>query len=121
VVKALVDTNVLIDFLNAVPAARDELNRYDEKAISVIPWMEVLVRAPPLASRATREFLDGFDLIEVNEKVAERAVRLRQQHRLKLPNAIIWASAQIHSMLLVTRDTNAFPADDPGVRMPYRI
>jgi hypothetical protein len=57
----------------------------------------------------------------VNEKVADRAVRLRQKHRLKLPNAITWASAQIHPMLLVTRDTKAFPADDPGVRMPYRI
>ena len=62
-VKALVDTNILIDFLSAVPAARDELNRYEEKAISVITWMEVLVGAPPLATRATRESLDGFDLM----------------------------------------------------------
>jgi predicted nucleic acid-binding protein len=120
VVKALLDTNILIDFLHQVPAARDELHRYEDKAISIITWMEVLVGAPVLATRATREFLDGFELIELNEKIAERAVRLRQQHRLKLPDAIIWASAQVHSMLLVTRDTKAFPADDPGVRVPYQ-
>jgi predicted nucleic acid-binding protein len=121
VVKALLDTNILIDFLHKVPAARDELHRYEDKAISIITWMEVLIGAPPLAARATRAFLDNFTLIELNEKVAERAVRLRQQHRLKLPDAIIWASAQVHSMLLVTRDTKGFPADDPGVRMPYRL
>ena len=40
---------------------------------------------------------------------------------LKLPDAIVWASAQVHGMLLVTRDTKGFPADNPGVRMPYRV
>jgi predicted nucleic acid-binding protein len=120
-VKALLDTNILIDFLHHVPAARDELHRYEHKAISVITWMEVLVGAPPSATRATREFLDGFELIDLNETVAERAVRLRQQHRLKLPDAIIWASAQVHAMLLVTRDIKGFPPSDPGVRMPYRV
>jgi predicted nucleic acid-binding protein len=80
-----------------------------------------LGRHPSLVALATRDFLDSFELIELNEKVAERAVRLRQQHRLKLPDAIVWASAQVHAMLLVTRDTKGFPADDPGVRVPYRI
>lgn len=44
-VKALFDTNILIDFLNAVPHAREELALYKDKAISVISWMEVLVGA----------------------------------------------------------------------------
>ncbi|HBK09336.1 MAG TPA: VapC toxin family PIN domain ribonuclease [Acetobacteraceae bacterium] len=120
-VKALLDTNILIDFLNGIPAARDELNLYEDKAISIITWMEVMAGAPPLAARATREFLDGFALMDLDGKVAERAVPLRQQYRLKLPDAIIWATARVHAMLLVTRETKAFPADNPGVRMPYTV
>ena len=54
-VKALFDTNILIDFLHEVAAARDELHRYEDKAISIITWMEVLIGAPPLAARATRD------------------------------------------------------------------
>ena len=119
--KALFDTNILIDFLRGVPAARDELNRYDGKAISVVSWMEVMVGAPMPAERGTREFLDGFALVALDETVAERAVTLRRQYRLRLPDAIVWASAQVQAMLLVTRDTKGFPADDPGVRMPYRV
>ncbi len=88
-VKALLDTNILIDFLHAVPAAREEMNRYTDKAISVITWMEVMAGVPALKERDTREFLDGFALIELNDKIAERAVSLRRQHRLKLPDAII--------------------------------
>jgi predicted nucleic acid-binding protein len=63
VVKALFDTNILIDFLRGVPAARDELGRYADKAISVVTWMEVMVGAPPPAEQGTRAFLDGFVLI----------------------------------------------------------
>ena len=120
-VKALFDTSILIDFLRGVPAAREEFNRYEDKAIGVVTWMEVMVGTQAAAEHGTREFLDGFVLIGLDEAVAERAVALRRQHRLKLPDAIVWASAQVQAMLLVTRDTNGFPAGDPGVRIPYRV
>jgi predicted nucleic acid-binding protein len=121
VVKALLDTNILVDFLRGIPAARDELARYEDKAISIVTWMEVMVGAPTPAQAGTRQFLGGFDLVELDAAVADRAVALRRRHRLKLPDAIVWASAQVGAMLLVTRDTKGFPADDPGVRMPYRV
>jgi hypothetical protein len=60
-------------------------------------------------------------LIELDQAVATRAVTLWRAHRLKLPEAIVWASAQAHAMLLVTGDVKDFPAGDPGARMPYRI
>lgn len=119
-VKALFDTNILIDYLNAAPEARDELGRHDDPAISIVTWMEVLVGAPPETEAATRVFLDGFTLVELDGDVAARAVSLRRAHRMKLPDAVIWATAQIHSMLLVTRNTKDYPANDPGIRVPYK-
>jgi predicted nucleic acid-binding protein len=120
-VRALFDTNILIDYLNAAAEARDELNRYSDKAISVITWMEVMVGAEPAIASETRAFLDGFELVAVDNPIAERAVALRRLHRIKLPDAVVWASAQARSMLLVTRNTKDFPADDPGVRIPYKL
>ena len=64
-VKALFDTNILIDFLNAVPEARAEIQRYPEKAVSIITWMEVMVGADRDIEAATRSFLSGFDVIAV--------------------------------------------------------
>jgi predicted nucleic acid-binding protein len=118
-VKALFDTNILIDYLNAVPQARDELGRYETISISVISWMEVLVGARPEVEEATRAFLTGFGIIELDSEVAERAVSLRRRHGIKLPDAIIWAAAEVHSLLLVTRNTKDFGEDAPGVRVPY--
>ena len=120
-VRALFDTNILIDFLRGVQAARDEFARYDDKAISVVTWMEVMAGAPAEAERRTRMFLDGFILVGLDGPVAERAVALRRQHRLKLPDAIVWASAQVRAMLLVTRDTKGFPADDPYWPQPFPL
>jgi predicted nucleic acid-binding protein len=121
VVRALLDTNILIDYLRGVADARVELGRYDDKAISVITWMEVMGGTPPIHERATRDFLDGFTVVALDQVVAERAVRVRQQHRVKLPDAIVWASALVGQRLLVTRDARGFPAGDPGVRVPYGV
>src|SRR5258708_3131139 len=120
-VRALFDTNILIDYLNAVPEARAEIQRYGAKAVSIITWMEVMVGANRDLEAATRSFLRGFDVVAVDEQIAERAVSLRRSHRIKLPDAVIWASAQVHAMLLVTRNTKDFPDNDPGVRAPYKL
>jgi hypothetical protein len=118
-VKALFDTNVLIDFLGGVPEARAEIGRYEDIAISIVTWMEVMIGAPDDAKVSTRDFLARFDSIGLDQKIAEAAVALRRAHRMKLPDAIIWASAREHGRLLVTRNVKDFPSGDPGVRAPY--
>jgi len=120
-VKALFDTNILVDYLNAVPHARTELRRYTEKAVSIVSWTEVMVGATDAVEAATRSFLSSFDVIALDGEIAERAVSLRRNHHIKLPDAIVWATAQVHAMLLVTRNTKDFKAGDPSVRMPYRL
>ena len=120
-VKALFDTNILVDYLNAVPEARTELGQYSGKAISVITWMEVMVGAGSEVEAATRRFLSGFDVVAIDESIAECAVGIRRGHGIKLPDAVIWATAQTHAMLLVTRNTKDFPEGDPGIRAPYKL
>ena len=120
-VKALFDTNILIDHLRGIKAAREELARYPDNAISLITWIEVMVGANETNQAATRAFLDSFTRIGIDLLIAERAVALRQIHRIKLPDAIVWASAQMNAMLLVTRNTKDFPPGDPGIRMPYTV
>ena len=120
-VKALFDSNILIDLLQSHDEARAEIARFDDRAISIVTWMEVMVGASEESQSNTRAFLAGFARIELDDAVAQRAVDLRRKHRIKLPDAIVWASAQAQGRLLVTRNTKDFPADDPGVRIPYGL
>lgn len=120
-VRALFDTNILIDYLNGISQAREELKRFDDRAISAISWIEVMVGAPEQSQTATRAFLEGFTRIEVDQAVSESAVAIRRELRLRLPDAIVLASARTQGRLLVTRDAKDFANDDPGVRVPYRL
>ena len=40
--RAILDSDVLIDFLQGQPKAEQELRRYADWEISVVTWMEVL-------------------------------------------------------------------------------
>lgn len=119
-VKTLIDTCILIDYLNGVPEARDEISRSASPLISVVTWMEVLVGARPEVEPATRAFLAGFAHIPLDRAVAEAAIRLRRSRRIRLPDAIIAASADVAGAVLVTRNTRDFDEKEPGVRVPYR-
>ena len=118
--KALFDTNILIDYLNGRPEAQAEIDRHRQRLISVITWMEVLAGARGEAEEDVVEmFLRDFTLVELSRPIARAAVTLRRTKRVRLPDAIIWATAQHESALLVTRNTKDFPRTEPGVRVPY--
>ena len=53
--------------------------------------------------------------------VAEKAVEERKQQGIKLPDAIILASADAEGCILVKRNTKDFDEDDPRVRFPYSL
>ena len=120
-VKALFDTNILIDYLNGVEAARLELANYDNRAISTITRMEVLVGTAPDDEADIRAWLGSFDVIALDNAVADRAIEIRKARRIRLPDAIVWASAQVNSMILVSRNTKDFPESAPDVRVPYQF
>ena len=120
-VGALFDTNILVDFLQGADEAAREFAFYTDHAISIVSWIEVMVGVTPEAEEETRAFLSRFEMVELGPAVAREAVALRRKWRIRLPDALIWASARTSGRLLVTRDAKAFPAGDPGVRHPYAV
>jgi predicted nucleic acid-binding protein len=120
--KALFDSDILIDYLVGEAKADTELRRYSERLISVISWSEVMIGAASKDEEMScRAFLSSFTVIPFGLDIAEEAVRIRRGARIKLPDAIIWASARSNGALLVTLNTKDYPKDDPFVRVPYSI
>lgn len=118
----LLDSNILIDYLNGIGPAADVLGKAEATSISRVSWIEVLVGAEsPQQANALRAWLARFTIIEIDAAIAERAIELRQSRRLRLPDLLIWASARVHGLILVSRNTRDFPADQPGIHVPYRI
>jgi predicted nucleic acid-binding protein len=120
-VKALFDTNILLDHIKGVEAAWLELSRYEDRAISIITVIEVLVGTTASTESAERNLLAEFAVVPLDRDIAEETAVLRRRHHIKLPDAVIWASARRQGRLFVTRNGKDFPSDDPGVRLPYRL
>jgi hypothetical protein len=121
-VIGVLDTNIVVDFLLGRPEALREMRRYERRAISLITWIEVLAGArDDVEESALEGVLAQFEVLGIGIEVAGLAARLRRTRRIRLPDALIWASATQAGGLLVTRNTRDFPENEPGIRIPYRI
>ena len=118
--EAVFDTNILIDYLLGRDEAQQEFDRYSRRGISIVTWMELQIGSKTEAEADVIDlFLREFRVIEITRQVARRAAEIRRRTRVRLPDAIIWATAQMESAQLVTRNTKDFPVDDPAIRIPY--
>lgn len=118
-VKALFDTNILIDYLSGIAQAKAELALYQDKAISIITWMEVQGGTEPHEQARVDDFLRTFETLPIQQDVAVQAVALRKKKNIKLPDAVIWATALASHRILISRNSKDFAANHPGVRIPY--
>lgn len=107
-VSILVDTDVFVDHLRGARrfAPGRDVVRYS-----------VVTRAELFAGRGSEEprvttLLAPFHELPVDRSVAERAGRLRRTSALRMPDALIAATAIEHDCTLLTRN----PSDFAGIR-----
>ena len=110
-IRVLLDTNVILGLLkgSAEVARIDSMKTAssDECAYSAITRIELL-GFPGIGAaddRTIRDLLDNFLYLPVTRQIEDVAIALRRQpKRVKLPDALILATAQTHALLLVTLD-----------------
>ncbi|EIZ78783.1 PilT-like protein [Novosphingobium sp. Rr 2-17] len=115
------DTNILVDWLTGQPQAVAELARYKRHRISRIVWTEVLAGEPLETRQRIQQLLNHFEIVEIEARAAAAAADIRHRMKIKLLDALILATAQVHGAILVTRNTKDFSASMPGVRIPYSL
>lgn len=121
----LLDSVILIDHLNGIPQATDFLLQSGPQgnAISVITRAEVLTGIPEGDEEMmVKALLDGFELLNIDKAIADRAAELRREERWRLPDAFQAALALYHGLKLCTRNTRDFdPRKYPFVVIPYEL
>ncbi|GAA0525108.1 type II toxin-antitoxin system VapC family toxin [Chitinophaga japonensis] len=107
----LIDTNTVIDFLdNKLPEKAAVLVENLVPQISVITRMELL--AWPQANEQQLQVLQAFitvcNVLTLDEAVIVKAIELRKTYRIKLPDAIIAATAVVWNLTLISRNIADF-------------
>jgi predicted nucleic acid-binding protein len=118
------DSNIIIDALRGFEEAHAELRRAVDRAgrtwVSRMVWIEVMSKGEGEGLRRAERFLSGFGIDELDEEISARSASLRRERpSMKLPDAVILASALTRGRVLVTRNIEDFPASMPGIRVPY--
>ena len=115
------DTNIIIDWMFDRGGAKLELTRYRHHRLSRIVWTEIMAGEPPDTRRNVQSLLLSFEVVEVDQRIAAAAADIRHRTKMKLLDALILATAQVHGAILVTRNIKDFPAAMPGIRVPYTL
>lgn len=107
----LIDTNIAIASLgNQLPQDGATFIKAIPPAISFITQIELLgwygVSADDLIPLTN--FVDKSFVYTINPAITSQCIWLRQNHKIKTPDAIIAATALVHSLTLLTRNTGDF-------------
>ena len=125
----LIDTNVFIDlFKGRLPEpAEDELtNTLNSEVyyLSVINKIELLGFATDdlLQMQYMSEIVENSIVLPIEEQVVEQVIQLRRSRKIKLPDAIIVATALVHKLTVISRNTKDF-AKVKGLQHvdPYKL
>ena len=103
----ILDSNIIIylskDLINIEDVFYDNNEEY---AISVITYMEIL--GYKFESKEEeyiiKELLSYLNIIYINKDLADSVVNIKKQNNIKLPDAIICATAIKNSATLITND-----------------
>ena len=118
--KVLFDSNVMI-YLSKREIPLEFIDQFDDIRISVITYMEIL----GFRFKSTREedlikeLVGFFETVFVSQAIAGKVVEIRKAHAIKLPDAIIAATAICEDLKLVTRNTDDFKNLDVPLIDPF--
>lgn len=113
VADLLVDTDIFIDHLRGAAELKPGAHRLH---YSVVTRAELF--AGSSASALVAKLLSPFRELPVDRLVAERAGRIRRETGVRLPDALIAATALEHGLALATRNRKDFqPVRGLRVRM----
>jgi predicted nucleic acid-binding protein len=109
----LIDSNVVIGYLdNKLPAKGMEIMGViidDTPNISVITKIEVLrFNAPATSYAILKEFIDECVILELTDMIVDKTIAICKSSRIKLPDAIIAATALVNNLSLITRNISDF-------------
>ena len=103
--KFLADTNIFIYLTQGIKPVVDFLQD-KELLLSIISSMELL--SWPLLSKSEittiEKMLEQCEIIPLTDDIAKKAVQIRRQSKVELPDAIIAATALVHDLPLLTAD-----------------
>jgi len=118
--RALLDSNIII-YISKQELPLTFIEQFDEIYISVISYMEILGYAfqEKAEENYLKELLSVFMVLYIGPEISEITIGIRKENKIKLPDAIIAATAISENLHLITRNTSDFKHIDIKLINPF--
>lgn len=115
----LVDTNILIYLSKREIEFEQVASPQAKLSISVITYMEVLGYRfeTDFEKQTITQLCKYFPIIHLNSEIIEKVISIRQKHKIKLPDAIILATALSGDLELITANVSDFIHIDQNLKI----
>ena len=109
----LVDSNVIIDYVsNRIPEkSAKQLDIYFNSnfSVSIVSKIEVLgFNTQEYELKQLESFIQLSSIVYIDEAVAVKTIEIRRMKRIKLPDAIIAATALVLNCILLSHNSTDF-------------
>ena len=115
----VVDSNIIIYLSKNQISFDDVFSKHDFFYLSIITYIEVLGFnfSSENEKMLVNKFLSNFKILDVTHGLAERVIEIRKNRKIKLPDAIILATAQVTESDLMTKNISDFINIDPKIHL----
>jgi len=111
--KLLLDTNIIIYYFNGIiiDSKIDQILK-ESFNISIITKIEFLswqkLQTDKKLEEQALNFISHANIYELTDDIANMVINIRQQFKIKTPDAIIGATALVHGFDIVTNNVDDF-------------
>ncbi|MEJ5265737.1 MAG: type II toxin-antitoxin system VapC family toxin [Bacteroidales bacterium] len=122
----LIDSNAVIDYLAGKFPERGMF--FMNKIINEVPFISIITKEV-LEYKTTDEayqllssFMEDSVIIGLSDEIVERTIEIRKMNKIKIPDAIIAATALTRNLKLISRNKKDFDKIDMlEIVNPYEI
>jgi predicted nucleic acid-binding protein len=117
--KGLLDSNIIIYASKGSVSTDDLIRNYDFLYTSIISYVETLGYPFPNEEekQTILQILRQVEMVDLDKTIADIAVVYRQNKKIKLPDALVLATAKHLEADLITSDVSDFKNVDKSVRI----
>lgn len=110
----LLDTNFVINYFKGIFS--DDAAKFTDSVINDLTYVSVITRMEllslqslkPKDEEVIKEFIFDSTVFSLEENIITKTILLRRTNKIKLPDAIIAATAIVHNLQLITHNLKDF-------------
>ncbi|TAL57915.1 MAG: PIN domain-containing protein [Bacteroidetes bacterium] len=115
----ILDTNILIYLSKQTLSLKDVISPDELAFISIITYMEAM--GYPFKDKNEEALIHDLcktiPIINLTDDIVEEVLRIRKKKKIKLPDVIIFASAKVNALSLVTVNKRDFKGLNGNVKV----